>query len=150
MSLIDYAKSELARIGTDEDGMQEMMNNHIIHMVEEFSKEGHSGFSANYAISILSRLLRFKPLFPLTGEEDEWIEVCVGTFQNKRCGAVFKNDTRYGGKPYYIEGKVFSSDGGETWFTNRDSCVVIEFPFTVPDEPERIHLGKKPTSNETV
>jgi len=150
MSLVTYAKSELDRIGAGEDGMQEMMNNHIIHMVEEFSKEGHSGFSANYAISILSRLLRFKPLSALTGEEDEWIEVCVGTFQNKRCSAVFKDDTRYGGKPYYIEGKVFSSDGGETWFTNRDSCVVIEFPFTVPDEPERIHLGKKPTSNETV
>ena len=40
MSLVTYAKSELDRIGADEDGMQEMMNNHIIHMVEEFSNNG--------------------------------------------------------------------------------------------------------------
>ena len=143
MSLVMYAKNELARLDMDEDGMQETMNNHILHMVEEFAKEGHSGFSANYAIAVLRRLLQFKPLSALTGEDDEWTEVADGVFQNKRCSAVFKRIDRNDGKPYYLEGKIFSNDGGETWFTNGDSRVFIEFPFVVPDEPEKIYLKKR-------
>ena len=41
-------------------------------MMQEFANEGHSGFSASYAISILTKLMDFKPLSPLTGEDDEW------------------------------------------------------------------------------
>ena len=75
--MVDYAKSELNRITdkcTDKDSkeMQEMINNDIIEIIEVFSKQGHSGFSANYAISILTKLLSGKPISVLTGEYDEW------------------------------------------------------------------------------
>lgn len=136
MSLVTYAKSELDRIGAGEDGMQEMMNNHIIHMVEEFSKEGHSGFSANYAIGALERLLRFLPLTPLTGEDDEWNEIAEGEFQNKRDSAVFKKD----GQAYDIDGYIFSSDDGETWYTNSKSRKNITFPYYPPTTPEKIRI----------
>lgn len=145
MSTIDYAERELDLIGmNDEEGINGMMRKHLIHMVEEFAKEGHSGFSASYALSCLKRLLAFKPLSPLTGEEDEWTEVSehMGhkSYQNKRYSAVFKDETG----TYNIDGKVFWSwftdkDTGEkfkSYYTSRDSRVYVEFPYTVPDEPE--------------
>lgn len=72
MGMIEYAKSELDRIPKDKDGMQELMNRGILDVIKVFSEQGHSGFSASYALSILDRLLRFKPISPLTGEEAEW------------------------------------------------------------------------------
>ena len=74
MGLVEYAKSELERLGTDEDGMQEVMNRDILEIVEKFSEQGHTGFSAGYALASLDRLLRFKPLSALTGEDSEWRE----------------------------------------------------------------------------
>ena len=76
MSLVSYAESELDRIGmTEEDEYNGMMRRHLLHMVKEFSDEGHSGFSASYALQCLKKLLNFKPLSPLTGEDDEWSDV---------------------------------------------------------------------------
>lgn len=87
-SSVEYAKSELDRISKDGDEMQDTINKNIIDIVELFASQGHSGFTAGYAMSILERLLRFKPLTPLTGEDDEWIDVSdeMGRrcFQNKR------------------------------------------------------------------
>lgn len=145
MSMIDFAKEELDRIGltaddpTGED-MNYMMREHILRMVHEFTKEGHSGFSANYAISALTRILSFKPLTPLTGEDDEWVEIEEGRYQNRRYGSVFKDETG----AYDIDGIVFydwytDEETGKpfkSYFTSRDSRVYIEFPYTVPDKPE--------------
>ena len=96
MGLVEYAKSELERIGKDEDGMQEVMNRDILEIVEKFSEQGHSGFSASYALSVLERLLRFKPISALTGDESEWNEISnvkdgITTYQNRRCSSVFKD-----------------------------------------------------------
>ena len=134
-NLVEYAKHELSLLGGQDEEMQQAMNKHILGMVELFAKEGHSGFSANYAINILNALLRFKPLKPLTGKDEEWIEHSDGMFQNKRCYSVFKDNKE--GEAYNIDGKVFSCDGGETWYTSRDSRVEIGFPYIVT-EPEKI------------
>ena len=41
MSLVQYAESELDRIGMIDDGdMNGMMRKHLIHMVHEFAEEG--------------------------------------------------------------------------------------------------------------
>jgi hypothetical protein len=145
MSLVQYAESELNRIGMTDDGdMNGMMRKHLIHMVKEFADEGHSGFSASYALQCLKKLLNFKPLSPLTGVDDEWSEVTQISgyphFQNKRCGSVFKNGKD--GQAYDIDGKVFwewaRNEDGETYksyYTGRESRVPVTFPYTVPDEP---------------
>jgi len=110
MSLVQYAESELDRIGMTDDGdMNGMMRKHLLHMIKEFADEGHSGFSGNYALQCLQKLLRFKPLSPLTGEDDEWTEVTrisgYPHFQNKRCSSIFKDGKD--GEAYDIDGKVF-------------------------------------------
>jgi hypothetical protein len=143
MSLIEYAKRELDVIGMTEDSSDEMnvmMRKHILHMVKEFADEGHSGMSASYALSILKSLLAYEPLSPLTGADDEWMEVDNGYWQNKRASNVFKDKDG----AYWSDGIVFwewfEPDDGEpfkSYFTSRDSRVNIDsFPWTMPDKPE--------------
>lgn len=138
MSLLDYAKRELERIGKDEDGMQEMMNKDILEIVEKFSEQGHSGFSASYALSVLERLLRFKPISPLTGGDEEWDECSIdGVFQNKRCSSVFKKKD---GTFEDIDGIIVSDNGGITWFSSGRFRKNITFPYLPPVHPEKVYI----------
>jgi hypothetical protein len=150
---------ELDRIGMTEDSPDEMnvaMRKHILHMMQEFANEGHSGFSAGYAIGILTKLLDFKPLTPLTGEDDEWVNVrgygVDAHYQNKRRSSVFKDAN---GEVYDIDGKVFwdwfkDEDGNavKSYYTCRESRVPVTFPYVVPDKPiyEYRHSDAEPKS----
>lgn len=139
MGLVEYAKSELDKIAKDDDGMQEMMNKDILEIVEIFSNQGHSGFSASYALSVLERLLRFKPLSPLTGNDDEWREPfdLKGTRQNKRCSSVFK---RADGTCHDNNAIIVSDNGGITWFRSGRFRKQVSFPYTPPSKPEKVYI----------
>lgn len=154
MTLLSHAKNELDLIGLTEknpDEMNRAMRDHIIHMVEEFSKEGHSGFSASYALGILEKLLAYKPLSPLTGADDEWVKHDYGngiSYQNKRKSSVFKDED---GSCYDIDGKVFwewckrpldEDEAGypgekiyKSYYTCFESRVPVTFPYNPPDKP---------------
>lgn len=152
MSLTRYAEAELDILGLGNndpsgDSMDYHMREHIIKMVKAFSDEGHSGFSANYALSILKRVLAYKPLTPLTGEDSEWNHIYDDSngfpvYQNRRASNVFKN--RDGA--YWSDGRVFWSwmkdtDGQrfKSYYTSKDSAVPIEsFPWAMPDDPEYV------------
>lgn len=140
MGMVEHAREELKYLrGEEPDEMQDLIERNIIEIVDTFAKQGHSGSSAAYCIPIINKLLKQEPISPLTGSEDEWTEIGEGVFQNKRFSSVFKDKDRFNGEPYWIEGKIFSDDGGESWFTNSNSFVVIKFPF-LPKEPERIFI----------
>jgi hypothetical protein len=132
-NLKTYAIDELTRIGMygSGDEMNEIMSEHILKMIDVFDEEGHSGFSAEYAISALQKLLRWEPLSPLTGEDDEWSECGDGIYQNKRLSRVFKDGKD--GRAYDIRGKVFVEPDG-VCYTSRDSRVYIEFPYVPKTE----------------
>lgn len=131
-NLEDYAKFELLNAGlfNKDSEYGGLMGEAVMKMIKLFADEGHSGFSANMAINIFSKLARFEPLTPLTGEDWEWNEVSAGTFQNKRCSHVFKGKD---GKAYDIEGRIFRyPDGG--CFTSGDSRVYVTFPYSPTKE----------------
>lgn len=143
--MIKWVERELNRLLTgneDEDKMQKVMNSNILDIIKVFVNQGHSGCSANYMISILTRLLDWKPITPLIGNDDEWNEVGQGVYQNRRCPTIFKND-KNNSMAYNGEGKVFSDDDGETWYTNIDSRIPVTFPYLVPSQPEFIILTTK-------
>ena len=144
MGLYEYAVDELKHLRKDNepDEMQDEIEKAILEVVKVFSEQGHSGFSASYCISILHRLLQYKNITPLTGEDDEWEEVGEGVYQNKRRSSVFKQADRFNGQAYDIEGKIFSDDGGKTWYTNSKSFTPITFPY-YGGEPERIIIKDK-------
>lgn len=141
-NLVKHAKRELSLIGDGTCEMQKAMNEHLIKMVKLFADEGHSGFSASYAISLLEKLLRFEPLTPLTGEDDEWVDV-EHCFQNKRCSHVFKD---YNGRTYDIDGKIFCEPDGDC-YTNSDSVVDITFPYLPKKEYIDVPYSENDESN---
>lgn len=108
----------------------------ILEIVRVFAEMGHSGCSAQWCIGVIDRLLQFKPLTPLTGDDSEWGDVGEGLLQNMRHHSVFKEN----GDCYNVEGKVFSDDGGKTWFFSAKSRTPVTFPYT-PGEPERVILA---------
>lgn len=129
--LTDFAKEELTRAGLfDKDSdYGGALGPAILKMIEVFADEGHSGFSAGMAVNAFTKLARFEPLTPLTGEDDEWTEVEEGVFQNRRCSRIFKDESG----AYDIDGKVFREPSGAC-FTSRDSRVYIDFPYTPSTE----------------
>lgn len=133
-SLVEFAKRELAILAGDageNDEQQRWMNEHLVRMVETFTGEGHSGFSASYAISLLTKLLRFQPLTPLFGDDSEWNDITAyGSggemeWQNNRCFSVFK---RADGTAYDIDAVRFRGPDG-VCFTSAESKRDITFPY---------------------
>ena len=76
MGLIDHAKTELQIAGLfDKDSDYEgMLAESVMELIEVFSKQGHSGMSAPYVISIFEKLANYKPLIGITGKDEEWDE----------------------------------------------------------------------------
>ena len=151
-NMYKWAKSELdillagCKESEGEDGyeMQVLINKDILDIVKVFCSQGHSGSTAWYTLSMIKQLLDWKPITPINGEESEWGEgyrvdeyICQ---QNKRCSAVFRHNMD-NSTAYYIDGRVYSDDGGFTWFTNRKSHIPVTFPFKVPEKPEYIYLN---------
>ena len=135
---VEWVKQELEFL-RDGDPMNERMYRHLLHMCEEFAKENHSGFLAAYTANALNKLFRWLPLRPLTGEDDEWIEVADNLWQNKRCSRVFKDAS---GRAWDIDGRVFIDKDGCA-FTNKDSRVEIAFPYTPTTEYVKIKGNEK-------
>lgn len=130
-NLVEHAKRELKSMLESDEEINRLMANNILEIVETFSKQGHSGFSASYAIGVLTKLLNWEPFGPLTGEDSEWHDPGGDSLQNIRCSRVFKDKAT--GRTYDIEGKVFRSKNGGA-YTNRDSHVDVTFPYTPKTE----------------
>ena len=161
MSLVEHAKAEFRAAGwCDENGkfndeMQHFMCDQIIELLTIFGEHGHSGSSAPYAIELFSKLAKFEPLVPLTGEDWEWTLLdygCDPKWQNKRASRVFKDSD---GNAYDIDGKVFWEwckpyDGREpfepykAYYTCRESRVPVTFPYTPKTEYVWRHSDAEP------
>ena len=102
----------------------------LLELLELFGTHGHSGSTAPYAINLFKKLASFEIITPLTGKDDEWNEVADNQWQNIRCSHVFKDAD---GKAYDIEGKIFKEPNGSC-YTNTDSRVFVEFPYTPKKE----------------
>lgn len=144
MGLIEHAKREFKAIGYNdielcEDDPNKWIQENVLELLEVFAKQGHSGSSAPFCIEFFKKLASFEPLCPLKGTDDEWTEYIDGEYQNKRSSRVFKDKT---GRVYDIYGIIWydwytDKETGEkhkTFFTSRESCVDVEFPYTPKSE----------------
>ncbi len=107
----------------------------ILALCEKFGNSGQSGGSAPYVAGALSqaikKLLLFEIIAPLTGEDEEWMEIGKNEYQNRRLSSVFKKDN----KAYYLDAIVWQ--GPESWdsFTGTVNGIksrqyIKSFPFT--------------------
>lgn len=111
--------------------MNAAMRRDVLDLIFVFATQGHSGFSATFALAYFAHLAKFEPLSPLTGADDEWNEVAPGTWQNKRCSHVFK---QAGTGAYDLNGYVFEEPDGAR-FTGTGSSKPIAFPYTPGGDP---------------
>jgi hypothetical protein len=160
-NMLKWAEAELRLAGYDindpEDGPNRWLAEGTLELLKVFSEQGHSGMSAPYAVALFEKLASWKPIAPLTGEDDEWNKVDGGTRQNKRNSAVFKGED---GQAYWIEGRIFwewythpEIDDGKPYkshFTSRGSRVNIEFPWTQPDKREYVFVPTEEYPNEVI
>jgi hypothetical protein len=158
-NMLKWAEQELRYAGYDindpEDGPNRWLAEGTLELLKVFAEQGHSGSSAPYAVALFEKLAMWKPIAPLTGEDDEWNEVGEGTWQNRRNSAVFKKED---GQAYWMDGRVFwewfsspDIDDGKPYkshYTSRDSRVNITFPWTQPDKPEYVFVPTKKFPNE--
>ena len=157
-----HAQREFRAAGwIDDDGkycdeMQGWVCDHVLKLLDAFADEGHSGSSAPYAINVFSKLAKSEPIVPVTGDDWEWVDVDNGMYQNKRCSHIFKQADRFEGQAYDIDGKIFwewyksDLDGeiSKSSFTDRDSAVPIEFPYT--PKTEYVFLPTEQFPNEVL
>lgn len=137
-NFITHAKRELSVAGLDKpDSMYKgMIAESVMRLIRLFALEGHSGYSAALTTQIFNDLIKFNPLTPLTGDDDEWNECATGLFQNKRCEKIFKEN----GVAYNSEGRVFHDTKDDSYYTALGSCVEITFPYTMPEKPEIVEV----------
>lgn len=111
-----FARKELdilSRISQDPDNRPiiEEFKKEIISLVKKFGNSGQSGGSAPYTAAAISQTVKklclFQPITPITGEDDEWTVLDYDDnlcYQNKRCGALFKNKND---RSYYLDAIVW-------------------------------------------
>lgn len=127
--LIKHAKDELTLAGYDLNQKEEDPNKWIaesvLELIRVFAKQGHSGSSAPYCVNMFSKLAKYETITPLTGNDDEWVEVVLNNlWQNKRNGAVFKDKTGYA---WFLDGKIFEDKDGCSYTSGRSKIKVV-FP----------------------
>jgi hypothetical protein len=160
-NMLEWATEELQIAGYDandpEDGPNRWLAQGTLELLKVFAEQGHSGSSAPYAVALFEKLAMWKPIAPLTGEDDEWNEVGTNVWQNRRNSAVFKKED---GQAYWMDGRVFwewfshpEIDDGKPYkshYTSRDSRVNIIFPWTQPDKPEYVFVPNESYPNEVI
>lgn len=134
----------------EEDGFnpQQEITKDILEIIDLFRE---FGFGKDEAHKV-QRLMDWKPIVPLTGAEDEWNDVSIydsnesPTQQNKVCSAVFRKNFD-NSTAHYLYGRVYSDNGGHTWFTGNhkngvvQSSIPVKFPYWVPDKSEYVYLN---------
>lgn len=126
-SFLAFADRELRATGyaPDAEVPVNWVYDNVMELMRTFSRQGHSGNSASWVRGIFNLLADFKPLSPLTGAPEEWMEVGEGVEQNRRLPSVFREN----GQVYDGEGKVFRTPTGSC-YTSIDSRVPVTFPYT--------------------
>lgn len=143
MTLLEYAITELDYAGIyseSGDDIDDRVREAVLDLLNTLSKHNPSGSTVGVIVSLFSKLAKFEPLSPITGEDDEWMVVGEDQkketiYQNVRCSHVFKNGKD--GKPYDINGRVFIDQDGCTFTRNyyeegdeeNSSTVYITFPY---------------------
>ncbi len=164
-ALVDYAEREFDLVNEGEpfdepfDYPQrfDSFQRHVRDLLLTFSTYGHSGSSAPFAAASFARLVQFKPLSPLTGDESEWMEIEAGTgptWQNRRYGSVFRQqkidaevkdsafiDARISHEFYDIDAIVYRQPDG-LCICGPASVGDVTMPYEVPDQPTVIDVDE--------
>lgn len=135
-NLVLHARRELELLGEEPETIE-----WYVKVVKEYASFGHSGGSHMAILPVLTKLLNFEPLTPLTNDPKEWYHHAPavwdgknGVWQNMRDGRAFSED---GGETYTINGDLKNEDGNITQPIHTSECNVCY------GDPENGGLGRK-------
>jgi len=117
---LEHAKKELLLAGynierdipspfTSDSDYSDSIVKSVLKLVEAFSSDEHSGYSASITLAIFDKLSKHENLSPLTNNLDEWED--VSKFEDKPEGYKFQSKRNY---------SCFSTDGLKTYFNLKD------------------------------
>jgi hypothetical protein len=141
MRVSDRVKCELELAGlfdADSDYNGEV-GKAVMELMDVFTNQGHSGFSAMLVADLFHRLVKGEILTPLTGKSNEWMEVADNLYQNKRRFSVFATD-KNGTDAYDIDGIVFVDKDGCSFTSPKTGSLPVQFPYIQKDKIY-IHYG---------
>lgn len=103
-------------------------------------KDGHSGMSWSFTREVLIRLMKHRPLTPLQGTDDEWVNVLKDEdwYQNRRCSSMFKRVCSDGTVKYTDNDYIVCIDdenGNSHNFGLLNDEVYSRWPITFPYMP---------------
>lgn len=123
--LNSHARTELEKAGLfDEDSdYNGMLGDAVMKLMDAFSGQGHSGFSAMLTLDLFNRVAKYEALTELTDDPDEWNDISEyqgghPSWQSTRNPSAFSTD---GGKYYYnLDDPAFKcvDEDGTTYTTN--------------------------------
>lgn len=136
-NIYKHALKELEFLNIPEEdgsaGPDQWVRDNILELIEVFSTQGHSGFSAPYVVSLFSKLATYEVLSELTGEDSEWNDVSeyfdgVTTYQNNRCSNVFKSEDGC----FQTDAVVYEDPlyPGTFMITDKSSREIKSFPYS--------------------
>lgn len=129
MSILQQAEFELAlaNIGSEDSEV-------MLEILRKFFAQWDSGGAVSVMAPVLGRLLAGLPIAPLTGYAGEWVEQEPGTFQNTRCGSVFRErDANGNWISYDIDGMPNPNAVASGTARHRWAAYEITFPYMPPD-----------------
>ena len=143
MTMTEMCLKELERSGllSKDSDYGGMVGEAVRELLLLFQKQRHSGGSAILTVESFYRLVKGEPLSPLTSDPSEWMEVTEGLLQSNRAPNVFIKKTE-SNRPYKIDGRAFSDDGGKSFFISKDSRVYFDLPG-YPPKTEYVVLESK-------
>ena len=132
MDMLDYAKQELLLAGylPTDLGYSRRTQAALLQLLKAFEAQGWLTSEAPGILDMFQKLGQYQPLSPLTGGNEEWVEVETGTkWRNKRCSTVFKEAT---GRAYDTHAIIFIDANGRQ--TPKIEKHYIRFPYTPTTE----------------
>ena len=116
---------------------------------KKLCKQNHSGASVQLVKSVLDRLIDFKPLSPIEGNDDEWTDVTwndssATVYQNKRYSGLFKNVYEDGTVAYNDVDRWLGYDDRGICFSSGAVNKFLDkmYPITLPYYPvsEKVYV----------
>jgi len=147
MSWDKWAIEEIKKAGLyDKDSdYGGLLGKALEELVKVFAKQGHSDYSASIVNQLFYRLVRYKPLTPITNDLDEWNfcwEDGEKVYQAKRCPYLFATESQLKENKAKDSGYYYKVDEEGLAYRDNECSKIVDLPYYPPTDSKLLNNGK--------